>query len=208
MNECTVYVGVVVDEVVLGQTILRACSLCWDFMQSRFLFYYWRFGTTYRPHGQESRVRECLTLESVSIYSQTMTSAGQQNESPVVKFWKSTTGDIFCWPTVLQCINCTQWRWPFKIWNMLDLCILLKKSDDLIIYECICRYFVYIVILVHGYEQDNMLYFVEHWNKHVVIQISQPTRCKNVSSFLLDVYVQLNMFWVSSRPSSGAQQLR
>jgi hypothetical protein len=40
------------------------------------------------------------------------------------------------------------------------------------------------------------------------IQINQPTRCNNFSSLLLDVYVQLNMFRVSSRPSSGAQQLQ
>jgi len=43
---------------------------------------------------------------------------------------------------------------------------------------------------------------------HHTIQISQPTRCSNLSSLLLDVYVQLNMFWASSRPSSGAQQLQ
>jgi DNA-binding IclR family transcriptional regulator len=29
-----------------------------------------------------------------------------------------------------------------------------------------------------------------HWE----IQINQPTRCSNISSLLLDVYVQLNMF--------------
>jgi len=40
---------------------------------------------------------------------------------------------------------------------------------------------------------------------HHTIQINQPTRCNNFSSLLLDVYVQLNMFWASSRPSSGAQ---
>ena len=39
-------------------------------------------------------------------------------------------------------------------------------------------------------------------------QINQPTRCNNLSSLLLDVYVQLNMFRASSRPSSGAQQLQ
>jgi hypothetical protein len=37
------------------------------------------------------------------------------------------------------------------------------------------------------------------------IQINQPTRCNNFSSLLLDVYLQLNMFRASSRPSSGAQ---
>jgi hypothetical protein len=34
-------------------------------------------------------------------------------------------------------------------------------------------------------------------------QINQPTRCNNFSGLLLDVYVQLNMFRASSRPSSG-----
>ena len=43
---------------------------------------------------------------------------------------------------------------------------------------------------------------------HHTIQINQPTRCNNFSSLLLDVYLQLNMFRASSRPSSGAQQLQ
>ena len=43
---------------------------------------------------------------------------------------------------------------------------------------------------------------------HHTFQINQPTRCNNFSSLLLDVYVQLNMFRASSRPSSGAQQLQ
>jgi hypothetical protein len=37
------------------------------------------------------------------------------------------------------------------------------------------------------------------------IQINQPTRCNNLSGLLLDVYLQLNMFRASSRPSPGAQ---
>ena len=43
---------------------------------------------------------------------------------------------------------------------------------------------------------------------HQTIQINQPTRCNNFSSFLLDVYLQLNTFRASSRPSSGAQHLQ
>jgi hypothetical protein len=43
---------------------------------------------------------------------------------------------------------------------------------------------------------------------HHTIQINQPTRCNNFSSLLLEVYLQLNMFRESSRPSSGAQQLQ
>jgi hypothetical protein len=43
---------------------------------------------------------------------------------------------------------------------------------------------------------------------HHTIQTNQPTRCKDFSSLLLDVYVQLNMFRASSRPSLGARQLQ
>ena len=40
------------------------------------------------------------------------------------------------------------------------------------------------------------------------IQINHPTKCNNFSSLLLDIYLQLNMFRASSRPSSEAQQLQ
>jgi hypothetical protein len=43
---------------------------------------------------------------------------------------------------------------------------------------------------------------------HHTIQINQPTRCNNISSLLLEFYVQLNMFRTSSRPSSGAQLMQ
>jgi len=43
---------------------------------------------------------------------------------------------------------------------------------------------------------------------HHTIQINQPTRYNNFSSLLLDFCVQLNMFWASLRPSSGAQKLQ
>ena len=47
-------------------------------------------------------------------------------------------------------------------------------------------------------------------SKHQIsfFQVNQPTRCNNFSSLFLDVYVQLNMFRASSRPSPGAQQLQ
>jgi hypothetical protein len=38
----------------------------------------------------------------------------------------------------------------------------------------------------------------------IPIPINQPTRCISFSSLLLDIYVQLNVFRASSRPSSGA----
>jgi hypothetical protein len=44
--------------------------------------------------------------------------------------------------------------------------------------------------------------------KLIEVQINQPTRLKSFSSLLLDVYVQFTMFWASSCPSSGAQQLQ
>jgi len=40
---------------------------------------------------------------------------------------------------------------------------------------------------------------------HYTIQISQPTRCKNFSNLLLDVYVQLNRFRASSRGAGCCQ---
>jgi len=43
---------------------------------------------------------------------------------------------------------------------------------------------------------------------HHTNQIYQQTRCNNLSSLLLDVYVQLSVFRASSRPSSGPQQLQ
>jgi len=41
-------------------------------------------------------------------------------------------------------------------------------------------------------------------NEYLKNQIIQPTRCESFTSLLLDVYVWLNMFRVSPRPSSGA----
>ena len=38
------------------------------------------------------------------------------------------------------------------------------------------------------------------WQQVFQIQINQPTRCNNFSGLLLDVYVQLNMFWAWGRP--------
>ena len=46
------------------------------------------------------------------------------------------------------------------------------------------------------------------FNLNRIIQVNQPTKCNNFSSLLLDVYLQLNMFQASSRPSSGAQQMQ
>jgi hypothetical protein len=43
---------------------------------------------------------------------------------------------------------------------------------------------------------------------HHTVQMNQPTRWNSFSGLLLDVYIQLNVFLASSRPSSGAQQLQ
>jgi hypothetical protein len=42
----------------------------------------------------------------------------------------------------------------------------------------------------------------------IQIQINQPTKFNNFSNLLFEVYLQLNMFRASSRPSSGAQRLQ
>jgi len=69
---------------------------------------------------------------------------------------------------------------------------------DLIIINLIIR-----IILVRSYWKVLMILYPQLLEG--LIQINQPTRCNNSSSLLLDVYVQLNMFRASSRPSSGAQ---
>jgi hypothetical protein len=38
-----------------------------------------------------------------------------------------TNGDSFCWPTLLECIHYTTWRWSFKGRNMLQWRIVLIK---------------------------------------------------------------------------------
>ena len=58
------------------------------------------------------------------------------------------------------------------------------------------------------YRISNIMFKVCKSVHHLTFQINQPTRCNNLSSLLLDVYVQLNMFWLSPGPSSGAQQLQ
>jgi hypothetical protein len=40
--------------------------------------------------------------------------------------------------------------------------------------------------------------------KLITIQMNQPTRCNTFTSLLLNVYVWLNMFRATPRPSSGA----
>ena len=48
-------------------------------------------------------------------------------------------------------------------------------------------------------------YYITTYNQ---IQINQPTKCNNFSSLLLDIYLQLNMFRASSRPSSWSGRPR
>jgi hypothetical protein len=61
----------------------------------------------------------------------------------------------------------------------------------------------------HPTEDGNTLHFVTfryHTNRNIsLIQIIEPTRCNSLTSLLLDVYVWLNMFRASPRPSSGAR---
>jgi hypothetical protein len=58
------------------------------------------------------------------------------------------------------------------------------------------------------HNKNNVVLTIDNSTFSTAIQINRPTRRNKFSSLLLDVYVQLNMFRVSSRPSSGAQQLQ
>jgi hypothetical protein len=87
-------------------------------------------------------------------------------------------------------------------------------------------FFFYYIFLIYSVNTPNFCIYVHATNNinltrtehifkfnvcksvhHHTIQINQPTRCSNLSSLLLDVYVGLNMFWASSHLSSGAQHL-
>ena len=57
-------------------------------------------------------------------------------------------------------------------------------------------------------QKDSVPFTVCKSVHHYTIQINQPTRRNNLSSLLLEVYLQSNIFRASSRPSSGAQQLQ
>jgi hypothetical protein len=43
---------------------------------------------------------------------------------------------------------------------------------------------------------------------HHTVSNKSTNLMKKFIQFITDIYLQLNMFWVSSRPSSGAQQLQ
>jgi hypothetical protein len=77
---------------------------------------------------------------------------------------------------------------------------VLRYVQILSFFPSICIY-IYIFIYLFIYALKLEVCKSVH---HHTFQINQPTRCKNFSSLLLDVYVQLNMFWAPPCPSSGA----
>jgi hypothetical protein len=71
------------------------------------------------------------------------------------------------------------------LFRLLHSLLLMKKHNLLNAYD------------VLGFEFRKSVH-------HHTIQIIQPTSCNIFTSLLFDVYVWLNMFRASSRPSSGA----
>ena len=66
---------------------------------------------------------------------------------------------------------------------------------------------VFILLFMAGclhLTETSMSFDVRNSVRHHTIQINQPTTCNNFTSLLLDVYVWLNMFQASPRPSSAA----
>ena len=93
-------------------------------------------------------------------------------------------------------------HWPGTHWDRqrlgaevetTSICVWSRIGD-----ETVCRIFMKCGV---GFKVCKFVY-------HHTFQTNQPTRCNYFSSLLLDVYVQLNLFRASSRPSSGAQQLQ
>jgi hypothetical protein len=82
--------------------------------------------------------------------------------------------------------------------------ILQSPSRSKNVTKCCTLHIAIVCIFGCHILRCQLIYEDEYHN--ILFQINQSTRCNNFSSILLDVYtyVQLNMFWVSSRPSSGA----
>jgi hypothetical protein len=115
------------------------------------------------------------------------------------------------------------------VWSQTNCCVLLALLFDTLMMVAevtgTCRWIViydeahfiivhllacYISVNTESFNNTikqslrNLTFVTALW----IIQINQPTRCNNLSILLLEVYLQLNMFWASSRPSSGAHQLQ
>jgi hypothetical protein len=107
------------------------------------------------------------------------------------------------------------WSLPTRTrcFDIHNLCIFAHR-----VYSCIMYFSQYAAIIpatldfVTGVDSEDALYFVTEVVKCCKlshsIQINQPPTCNKFSSLLLEVYVQLNMFRASSRPSLGSQQLQ
>jgi hypothetical protein len=81
----------------------------------------------------------CLVNIGFHLYTSCVNSyrsySGSVTHKPVNVTWYTlhtklnfTTGDSFGWPMMLQCINYSHWRWPFQVWNVLELHIVLIKG--------------------------------------------------------------------------------
>jgi hypothetical protein len=92
--------------------------------------------------------------------------------------------------------------WFYSVCKLYDFCNVSKVEVKTPWRRCRC-----VETCSSTYNIQNIFKVCESVHHHT-IQINQPTRCNNLSSLLLDIYLQLNMFRTSSRPSSGAQQLQ
>jgi hypothetical protein len=88
----------------------------------------------------------------------------------------------------------------------LNTLVLVNNQLDAQFFLHIC--FIYILYIFRAstcpFSGELIVFDVRKSVHHHTIQIIQPTSCNSFTSLLLDVYVWLNMFWVSPRPSSGA----
>ena len=101
----------------------------------------------------------------------------------------------------------------FLVFFTLGSCTSVKmtvvlESDATLFHKQVPLVYKNLLLALSQLHQIPMEFKVCKSVHHHTIPINQPTRCSNFSSLLLDIYVQLNMFRASSRPSSGAQQLQ
>jgi hypothetical protein len=107
-----------------------------------------------------------------------------------------------------RCNSFTSLLLDVYMWLNMFRAILRPSSG---VYNCIRSLWFYrcsvsvgaLLVVVRSVATPEIRFDVCKFVHHHTIQINQPTRCNSFTSLLLDVYVWLNMFRVTLRPSSG-----
>ena len=162
---------------------------------------WWRFGEcSYSPTHSDVYLKECsrvkLVTVSLSLFFIFVAVLGLQvSNSSVTSLFPLPLPTTFRAFLFLFSPPCCQLNIPTSH--------MLSPTHKTQAYRCYLFFILSRIICVTTIFLLRLLHLL-FWIFRITIQIIQPTRCNSFTSFLLDVYVWLNMFRASPRPSSGA----